>query len=149
MVAHGHAPGRRRRDAGEVEHRTSGVLVADRPGTSNAYALFNLQDRATLFIGSGVTVYEGMIVGEHSRDNDLDVNPCREKKLTNMRAAGRDDNVILTPVTPPSLEQALRFIREDELVEVTPRAVRMRKAVLSAVKRHTLRSSKLKNKKAA
>jgi GTP-binding protein len=86
-----------------------------------------------------------MIVGEHNRSEDIDVNPCKEKKLTNIRAAGRDENVILSPVKAITLEQAISFIREDEMLEVTPRAVRMRKAVLSAQKRHT----RIKKKKAA
>jgi GTP-binding protein len=97
----------------------------------------------------GDPVYEGMIVGEHNRGEDIDVNPCKEKKLSNMRAAGRDENVILSPIKPPTLEQAISFIREDELVEVTPRAVRMRKAVLSAQKRHVQRGSRGKSKRAA
>ena len=117
--------------AGEVEHRTSGVLVADRAGTSNAYALFNLQDRARMFIGSGVTVYEGMIVGENSRPGDMDVNPTKEKKLTNIRTHSHDDALRLTPPPPMTLESAIEFIAADELVEVTPSAIRMRKRLLS------------------
>jgi GTP-binding protein len=117
--------------AGEVEHRTSGVLVADRTGTSNAYALFNLQDRATLLIGSGVAVYEGMIVGENSRPGDMDVNPTKEKKLTNIRTHSHDDALRLTPPPPMTLESAIEFIAADELVEVTPRSIRLRKRLLS------------------
>jgi GTP-binding protein len=117
--------------AGEVEHRTSGVLVADRSGTSNAYALFNLQDRARLFIGSGVAVYEGMIVGENSRPGDMDVNPTKEKKLTNIRTHSHDDALRLTPPPPMTLESAIEFIAADELVEVTPGAIRLRKRLLS------------------
>jgi len=117
--------------AGEVEHRTSGVLVADRAGTSNAYALFNLQDRATLFIGSGVTVYEGMIVGENSRPGDMDVNPTKEKKLTNIRTHAHDEALRLTPPRPLTLESAIEFIGADELVEVTPSAIRLRKRLLA------------------
>ena len=117
--------------AGEVEHRTSGVLVADRPGTSNAYALFNLQDRATLFIGSGVTVYEGMIVGENSRPGDMDVNATKEKKLTNIRTHSHDEALRLTPPPPMTLESAIEFIAADELVEVTPKSIRLRKRLLS------------------
>ena len=101
-----------------------------------AYALFNLEPRGRLFITPGEPVYEGMIVGEHNRDNDLNVNPCKEKKLTNLRASGKDEAVILTPVTPLTLEWALHFIRKDELIEVTPYSIRLRKAVLSASKRH-------------
>jgi GTP-binding protein len=117
--------------AGDVEHRTSGVLVADRAGTSNAYALYNLQDRATMFIGAGVTVYEGMIVGENSRPGDLDVNPTKEKKLTNIRTHAHDDALRLTPPPPQTLESAIEFIAADELVEVTPRSIRLRKRLLS------------------
>jgi GTP-binding protein len=94
-------------------------------------------------------VYEGMIVGEHNRGEDIDVNPCKEKKLSNMRAAGKDENVILSPIKSLTLEQAISFIREDEMVEITPRAVRMRKALLSAQKRHALRPSRTKNRQAA
>jgi GTP-binding protein len=117
--------------AGEVEHRTSGVLVADRAGTSNAYALYNLQDRASLFIGSGVVVYEGMVVGENSRPGDMDVNATKEKKLTNIRTHAHDDALRLTPPPPMTLESAIEFIAADELVEVTPSSIRMRKRLLS------------------
>jgi GTP-binding protein len=117
--------------AGEVDHRTSGVLVADRAGTSNAYALFNLQDRSSLFIGSGVTVYEGMIVGENSRPGDMDVNPTKEKKLTNIRTHSHDEALRLTPPPPMTLESAIEFIAADELVEVTPLSIRLRKRLLS------------------
>ncbi len=117
--------------AGEVEHRTSGVLVADRSGTSNAYGLFNLQERSTLFIGAGVPVYEGMIVGENSRPGDMDVNPTKEKKLTNIRTHSHDDALRLVPPPPMTLESAIEFIAADELVEVTPHAIRMRKRILS------------------
>jgi GTP-binding protein len=117
--------------AGEVEHRTSGVLVADRSGTSNAYALFNLQDRARLLIGAGVVVYEGMIVGENSRPGDMDVNPTKEKKLTNIRTHSHDEALRLTPPPPMTLESAIEFIAADELVEVTPSAIRLRKRLLS------------------
>ncbi len=121
---------------GDFPARRTGSIVADRRGTAVAYALFNLEPRGRLFITSGEAVYEGMIIGEHSKENDIDVNPCKMKKLTNMRAAGRDDNILLPPVTPMTLEKALQFIREDEMVEVTPRSIRLRKAVLSAGKRH-------------
>ncbi|HEU0234954.1 MAG TPA: translational GTPase TypA [Candidatus Limnocylindrales bacterium] len=117
--------------AGEVTHRTNGVLVADRTGTSNAYALFNLQDRAELFIGAGVEVYEGMIVGENSRSGDLDVNPTKEKKLTNIRTHAHDEALRLTPPRPLTLESAIEFIAVDELVEVTPASIRLRKRLLS------------------
>jgi GTP-binding protein len=117
--------------AGEVTHRTSGVLVADRPGVSNAYALFNLQERAQLFIGVGVDVYEGMIVGENSRSGDMDVNPTKEKKLTNIRTHAHDEALRLTPPPPLTLESALEFIGDDELVEVTPTSIRLRKRLLA------------------
>jgi GTP-binding protein len=116
--------------AGEVTHRTNGVLVSDRAGTSNAYALFNLQERSELLIGSGVDVYEGMIVGENARAGDMDVNPCKEKKLTNIRTHAHDEALRLTPPRPLTLESAIEFIGADELVEVTPTAIRLRKRLL-------------------
>jgi GTP-binding protein len=116
--------------AGEVTHRTTGVLVADRPGSSNAYALFNLQDRSELFIGAGVEVYEGMIVGENARSGDMDVNATKEKKLTNIRTHAHDEALRLTPPRPLTLEAAIEFIAEDELVEVTPASIRLRKRLL-------------------
>ncbi len=116
--------------AGEVTHRTSGVLVSDRAGTSNAYGLFNLQERAELFVGAGIDVYEGMIVGENSRSGDMDVNPTKEKKLTNIRTHSHDEALRLTPPRPLTLETALEFIAVDELVEVTPRSIRLRKRLL-------------------
>ena len=116
--------------AGEVTHRTNGVLVCDRTGTSNAYGLFNLQERSELFIGSGVDVYEGMIVGENARSGDMDVNPCKEKKLTNIRTHSHDEALRLTPPRPLTLESAIEFIGGDELVEVTPTAIRLRKRLL-------------------
>jgi GTP-binding protein len=134
---------------GECPSRFTGSIVADRTGSAVPYALFNLEPRGRLFIVPSDPVYEGMIVGEHNRGEDIDVNPCKEKKLSNMRAAGKDENVILSPIKPITLEQAISFIREDEMVEVTPRAIRMRKALLSAQKRHALRPSRLNGKKAA
>jgi GTP-binding protein len=116
--------------AGEVTHRTNGVLVSDRTGTSNAYGLFNLQDRSELFIGSGVDVYEGMIVGENARSGDMDVNATKEKKLTNIRTHSHDESLRLTPPRPLTLESAIEFIGTDELVEVTPTAIRLRKRLL-------------------
>jgi GTP-binding protein len=116
--------------AGEVTHRTNGVLVADRSGTSNAYALFNLQERSELLIGAGVDVYEGMIVGENARSGDLDVNPTKEKKLTNIRTHAHDEALRLTPPRPLTLESAIEFIAADELVEVTPASIRLRKRLL-------------------
>jgi GTP-binding protein TypA/BipA len=117
--------------AGEVTHRTSGVLVSDRAGMSNAYALFNLQERSELLIDAGVEVYEGMIVGENSRSGDMDVNPTKEKKLTNIRTHAHDEALRLTPPRPLTLEAALEFIAADELVEVTPVSIRLRKRLLS------------------
>ena len=134
---------------GECPSRFTGSIVADRTGNAVPYALFNLEPRGRLFIVPSDLVYEGMIVGEHNRGEDIDVNPCKEKKLSNMRAAGKDENVILSPIKSLTLEQAISFIREDEMVEITPRAVRMRKALLSAQKRHALRPSRTKNRQAA
>src|SRR5207245_2319129 len=117
---------------GELRTRSSGSLVADRRGLTSTYALLNLQERGSLFVGPGVEVYEGMIVGENARADDLDVNATKEKKLTNMRAASSDETVRLIPPRPLSLEQALELIREDECVEVTPLSIRLRKVELSA-----------------
>jgi GTP-binding protein len=124
---------------GAFPSRQTGSLVSDRAGSSVPYALFNLEPRGQLFVGPGETVYEGMIVGEHNRDNDLDVNPCKTKKLSNMRAAGRDENVILTPHRTMNLEMAINFVRDDELVEITPHSIRMRKAVLLQSERKKIR----------
>jgi GTP-binding protein len=126
--------------AGEVTHRTSGVLVADRSGTTNAYGLFNLQERAELFLGAGVEVYEGMIVGENSRAGDMDVNATKEKKLTNIRTHAHDEALRLTPPRPLTLEAAIEFIAVDELVEVTPAAIRLRKRHLPRHERERARS---------
>jgi GTP-binding protein len=125
--------------AGEVTHRTSGVLAADRAGVSNAYGLFNLQERAALFVGAGVETYEGMIVGENSRPGDMDVNPTKEKKLTNIRTHAHDEALRLTPPRPLTLESALEFIAADELVEVTPASIRLRKRILSGHDRRRAR----------
>ena len=116
---------------GALPTRLTGSLVADRSGKSVAYALFNLEPRGRLFLGPGVEVYEGMIIGEHNRNSDLNVNPCKEKKLTNVRASGKDENTVLTPVLPLTLEQAIEFIVDDEVVEVTPKSIRPRKAILN------------------
>ncbi len=116
---------------GEVPSRANGVLVSMVSGKAFAFGLDGLQDRADLFIAPGAEIYEGMIVGENSRDNDMTVNPCREKKLTNMRASGTDDNVILKPPRQITLETALEYIEDDELVEVTPDAIRLRKILLT------------------
>ncbi|HEU5074233.1 MAG TPA: translational GTPase TypA [Polyangiaceae bacterium] len=120
---------------GPMLRRTNGALVADRAGTTTPYALFHLQPRGILFVPPGVDVYEGMILGEHNRPNDLDVNVTREKKLTNIRAAGKDENVILTPPRPLTIDSALEWIDRDELVEVTPDAIRVRKRVLACARR--------------
>jgi GTP-binding protein len=120
---------------GEIEHRATGALVADRSGKVTAYAIEGLQPRGVLFVSPTDEVYEGMIVGEHARGNDLDVNIVKEKKLTNMRASGSDDTVHLVPPRLMNLEQALEFIKEDELVEVTPKAFRLRKRILKANQR--------------
>ena len=120
---------------GEITQRVTGALVSDRAGRTTAYAIDHLQPRGTLFVGPGVEVYEGMIVGENSRPNDLDVNITKEKKLTNMRAASADDFVRLVPPRLLNLEQAIEFISGDELVEITPQAIRLRKKILPANRR--------------
>jgi GTP-binding protein len=126
---------------GDLRTRRSGSLVADRRGATTSYALMNLQERGAMLVAPGVEVYEGMIVGENARADEMDVNPTKEKKLTNMRAAGSDDLVRLVPPRPMSLEQALEFIAEDECVEVTPRSVRLRKVVLPGSDRARLRNA--------
>ncbi|MBK9293558.1 MAG: translational GTPase TypA [Oligoflexia bacterium] len=115
---------------GEIGGRVNGALIADRGGESVAYALFHLEPRGKMFIGSGIDVYEGMIIGEHAKDNDLIVNAIKEKKLTNMRASGSDDAIKLTPPIPMTLERAMEWINDDELIEVTPKSIRLRKRVL-------------------
>ena len=120
---------------GEIPQRPTGALVADRPGTTTAYALYGLQERGELFAGPGVEVYEGMIIGENSRDSDLDVNCVREKKLTNMRASTADDAIRLVPHRQLNLEQAIEFIAEDEFVEITPKTLRLRKKILQSNRR--------------
>jgi GTP-binding protein len=120
---------------GEITTRATGSLVADRRGTTVPFSLMNLQDRGQLFVGPGEEVYEGMVIGENARAEDLDVNPTKGKQLTNIRAAGSDEAVRLVPHHRLSLDQALEFIRDDECVEVTPEAVRLRKAVLPGVER--------------
>ena len=120
---------------GQIAERNNGVLVSMVDGKALAYALFNLQDRGRLFINSGIEVYEGMIVGIHSRSNDLVVNPIKAKQLTNIRASGSDENILLTSPVIVSLEYALEFINEDELVEVTPKSIRIRKKLLKEFER--------------
>ena len=124
-VFHDYAP-----DKGPIQGRRNGVLISNSTGQAVAYALWNLEDRGPMFIDAGTPVYEGMIIGEHSRGQDLEVNPLKAKQLTNIRAAGKDDAVRLTPPRLMSLEQALAYIQDDELVEVTPKSVRLRKRLL-------------------
>jgi GTP-binding protein len=126
---------------GELRTRPNGVMVADRRGPTTAYALTNLQERGAMFVGPGIEVYEGMIVGENARAEDMDVNPTKEKKLTNMRAAAADETVRLVPALQLSLEQALEFVRADECVEVTPAAVRLRKVILDGAERGRQRAA--------
>jgi GTP-binding protein len=132
---------------GDSPSRFTGSIVADRSGKAVPYALFNLEPRGQLFVVPGDPVYEGMVVGEHNRPQDIDVNACKEKKLTNIRAAGKDDAVLLSPIKPLTLEQAISFIREDELVEITPLSIRLRKTVLHSSQRQSLYVSKKKKKK--
>ncbi|MGE0044094.1 MAG: translational GTPase TypA, partial [Vicinamibacterales bacterium] len=120
---------------GPIASRTTGAMVADRAGVATAYAMANLQERAVMLIEPGVEVYEGMIVGENSRTNDLDVNITKEKKQTNMRASSADEAIRIVPPRPMGLEQAVEFINDDELVEVTPKAIRLRKRILEANRR--------------
>ncbi|MGO1973054.1 MAG: translational GTPase TypA, partial [Propionibacteriaceae bacterium] len=126
--------------AGELRTRPTGSLVADRTGVVTSYALFNLQERGTIFVGPGTAVYEGMIVGENARADDMDVNPTKEKKLTNVRSSTGDELERLIPPKLMSMEQALEFCRGDECIEVTPDHVRIRKVVLSANERSRTRS---------
>jgi GTP-binding protein len=120
---------------GEIPHRLTGALIADRPGSTTSHALWNLQERGEMFVGPGVDVYEGMVIGENSKDNDLDVNVVREKKLTNMRASTADEAIRLVPFRQLNLEQAIEFIADDEFVEVTPKSLRLRKKVLQSNQR--------------
>jgi GTP-binding protein len=121
--------------AGEIKNRTRGVLIAMEECTTVAYALFNLQERGRLFLGPGERVYTGQIIGEHSREADIIVNPAKGKKLTNMRASGSDDAVILTPHTQMTLEECISYINDDELVEITPQSIRLRKMILDGLER--------------
>lgn len=127
--------------AGEIRNRGKGVLIAMEECTTVAYALFNLQERGRLFLGPGEKVYGGQIIGEHSREPDIVVNPAKGKKLTNMRAAGSDDAVILTPHIRMSLEECISYINDDELVEVTPQSVRLRKLILNGLERKRARTA--------
>lgn len=120
---------------GDIPTRLTGSLVADRSGEAVAYGIFNLEPRGKMFIVPGDPVYEGMVVGEHNRDFDLYLNPTKTKQLSNMRAAGKDTNVILTPVLPMTIEKAINTIRDDELVEITPQSIRLRKKILNRLER--------------
>jgi GTP-binding protein len=124
-IFHGYGPYR-----GHIPGRRAGVLISTGIGNAVAYALWNLEDRGMMFVEHGTAVYPGMIIGEHTRDNDLEVNPLKGKQLTNIRAAGKDDAVRLTPPRRLSLEQAIAYIADDEAVEVTPKAIRLRKKLL-------------------
>jgi len=126
---------------GAIKYRINGAIVADRTGPTTTYALHGLQPRGVLFIGAGVEVYEGMVIGEHAKRNDIDCNACREKKLTNVRAAGSDQNLVLSPPKALTLEESIQWIAEDELVEITPTDIRIRKRVLKA----NMRPKKKKN----
>jgi GTP-binding protein len=129
-VFDGYAPSK-----GKIPGRKNGSLVCNAAGKATAYAIFNLQDRGIFFIPSGTEVYEGMIIGQNSRDDDLVVNVAKAKQLTNIRSAGNDENLILTPPRVLNLEQAIDFIEDDELIEVTPKSIRLRKAILSETER--------------
>lgn len=127
---------------GAFPTRYTGSLVSDRKGKAVAYAIFHLEPRGTIFVKPGDAIYEGMVIGEYNKDNDLNANPCKEKKQTNVRASGKDEAITLTPITPMTLERALHFISDDELVEVTPLNIRLRKQILSQTERHVARSRK-------
>jgi GTP-binding protein len=130
---------------GAIQSRSNGAMVSDREGQTTPYAVFHLQERGVIFIPPGSRVYEGMVVGEYSRDVDLNVNICREKKLTNIRAAGRDENIIITPHREMGLEEGIEWIADDELVEVTPQSVRLRKKILRQADRPRRRQEELEN----
>jgi len=120
---------------GAIQGRRRGVLISMEAGEAVAYALFNLEDRGRMFVSPGEKVYQGMVIGEHARDNDLEVNPLKGKKLTNMRASTADEGIKLTPPRIMNLEQSLEWIREDELLEVTPKSLRLRKRSLAGRRR--------------
>ena len=125
---------------GDIVTRSQGSLVAFESGEAIAYGLFNAQDRGELFIGAGVKVYEGMVVGRNARSGDMDVNVCKKKQLTNMRASGSDEALKLTTPIQMSLEQCMEFISDDELLEVTPQSLRMRKKILDNNQRRKARN---------
>ncbi|MDR3608721.1 MAG: translational GTPase TypA [Oligoflexia bacterium] len=129
---------------GDIAHRTSGSLICDRLGKTIEYGLMGLEDRGIMFVGIGVDVYEGMIIGEHNKENDLNVNPCREKKLTNIRSAGAEFLVTLAGIRKMSLEQCLEWIDEDEWIEVTPQSIRLRKKILNQNLRSVKREERIK-----
>jgi len=133
--------------AGHIEYRKRGSLVADRKGVTTAYALFTLQQRGQMFVGIQVNVYEGMIVGASARENDMNINPCKPKQLNNIRSAGADEKLILAPPVIMTLEKALEYISEDELVEITPNHIRLRKKTLAANMRSVVRGEKKKKDK--
>nr|NIO09831.1 translational GTPase TypA [Deltaproteobacteria bacterium] len=126
--------------SGPIQGRTNGAIIADREGKATPYAIFHMQERGIIFIAPGTRVYEGMIIGEYSRDSDLTVNICREKKLTNVRAAGSDENVLITPHREIGLEGGIEWIDDDELVEVTPESIRLRKTFLKQMDRRSSKS---------
>jgi GTP-binding protein len=128
---------------GDIAHRTSGSLIADRQGDTVEYGLLGLEDRGILFIGPQIAVYEGMIIGEHNKENDINVNPCREKKLTNIRAANAEFLVTLAGIRKLTLEQSLEWIDEDEWIEVTPKSIRLRKKVLAQNLRSVKRADRI------
>ncbi len=127
---------------GAIPARLTGSLVADRPGSAVPYALFHLEPRGTMYIGAGAPVYEGMIVGVRNKEHDLTINPCKAKQLSNVRASGKDEAVVLTPITAMSLERAINIILEDEMVEITPKSIRLRKKLLSANARKQAKNKK-------
>ena len=129
---------------GDIETRERGSLVSYEQGVTSAYGLFNVQDRGVLFVGPGVEVYEGMIVGESTRSDDIVVNVCKTKHLTNTRASGSDDALRLVPPEQLSLEQCMEFIADDELLEITPESLRLRKRILSKEQRMKMASKKKK-----
>jgi GTP-binding protein len=133
---------------GEMAGRHRGALISTDKGDAVAYAIFNLQDRGTMFIGHGDRVYEGMIVGENSRENDLDINVLKGKKLTNVRASGADEAVVLVPPRKMSLEDMMAYINDDELVEVTPKSLRLRKKFLSPTDREVAKKKANKEREA-
>src|ERR1700761_6504874 len=135
-IFHGYAPYK-----GPIEGRINGVLISTAGGTAVAYALWNLEERGSMFVSHGDAIYPGMIIGAHSRDNDLDVNPAKGKQLTNIRTTSKDEAVRLTPPVAMSLEQAIAYIGDDELVEVTPKSLRLRKRLLDPnARRRALRT---------